>query len=365
MSEDLAGRRERIDAIDKNLVQLLNERAALARAIGILKGDGPIYNPEREAEVLRGVTASSKGPLSAQSLERIYVEVISACRALERKLEVSYLGPEGTFSEMAVKSNFGAAVEGVPCATIDDVFRKAESGNADYAVVPVENSTEGAIGRTLDLLLTTPLRICGEVVLRVRQNLMAVDGELAGITRVYSHAQSLGQCNGWLLQNLPNAERVPLSSNAEAARQASKEPRSCAIGPEIAAARYGLKIVASGIEDDSRNKTRFLVLGNQDTRPTGRDRTSLAMTAPNQPGAVHALITPFADNGVSMSRIESRPARTGQWEYYFYVDLEGHQSDPAVARALQQARAKAPFMKIFGSYPAFGSDPVMDSTSTT
>ena len=356
MSEDLARRRAHIDAIDEKLVQLLNERAGLARAIGELKGAGPVYNPEREAEVLRSVVASNKGPLSAASLGRIYTEVISACRALERKLEVSYLGPEGTFSEMAVKKNFGAAVDGIPCASIDDVFRKAESGNADYAVVPVENSTEGAIGRTLDLLLTTPLRICGEVVLRVRQNLMTLDGALAGIAKVYSHAQSLGQCNSWLLQNLPNAERIPLSSNAEAARQASKEARSGAIGPEIAAERYGLKIAAGGIEDDSRNMTRFLVLGDQDTRPTGRDRTSLAMTAPNQPGAVHALITPFAENGVSMSRIESRPARTGQWEYYFYVDLEGHQADPAVARALEQARAKAPFMKIFGSYPAFAAN---------
>lgn len=365
VSEDLARRRAHIDAIDEKLVQLLNERAALARAIGELKGDGPIYNPEREAQVLRSLASSNKGPLPTQSLERIYTEVISACRALERKLEVSYLGPEGTFSEMAVKKNFGAAVSGIPCASIDDVFRMAESGNAHYAVVPVENSTEGAIGRTLDLLLTTTLRICGEVVLRVRQNLMTLDGTLSGIARVYSHPQSLGQCNSWLLQNLPRAERVPLSSNAEAARQASGDPASGAIGPEIAADRYGLKIVAGGIEDDSRNMTRFLVLGNQDTRPTGFDRTSLAMTAPNQPGAVHALITPFADNGVSMSRIESRPAKTGQWEYFFYVDLEGHQTDPKVAMALEQARAKAPFMKIFGSYPAFRSDSAFVSNLTT
>ena len=356
VSEELARRRAQIDAIDEKLVQLLNERAALARAIGGLKGDGPIYNPEREAEVLRGIAAANKGPLATHSLERIYAEVISACRALERNLQVSYLGPEGTFSEMAVSRNFGAAVEGIPCATIDDVFRKAESGNAHYAVVPVENSTEGAIGRTLDLLLTTTLRICGEVVLRVRQNIMTRDGTLDGVTRVYSHPQSLGQCNSWLLQNLPNAERVPLSSNAEAARQAAGEAHCAAIGPENAATRYGLKIVAGGIEDDSRNKTRFLVLGNQATRATGRDRTSLVMTAPNQPGAVHALITPFAQHGVSMSRIESRPARTGEWEYYFYVELEGHQADPALAAALEQVKAKAPFMKVFGSYPAFDLD---------
>lgn len=355
MSDDLARHRAQIDSIDAKLVQLLNERAALASEIGALKGEGPIYNPERESQVLQSVAAQGRGPLPAASLVKIYTEVISACRALERRLEVAYLGPEGTFSEMAVTKNFGSSVRGIPCASIDEVFRKAESGNAHYALVPVENSTEGAIGRTLDLLLTTPLRICAEVVLRVRQNIMTLDGLLAGVGRVYSHPQSLGQCAGWLLQNLPRAERVPLSSNAEAARQAATEPQSAAIGPEIAAAKYGLKIVAAGIEDDTRNMTRFLVLGNQDTRSTGRDRTSLAITAPNQPGAVHALIAPFAENGVSMSRIESRPARTGQWEYYFYIDLEGHQADPAVARSLAQAKAMAPFMKVFGSYPASNS----------
>lgn len=349
--EDLARRRARIDSIDAQLVRLMNERAEQAREIGKLKGEGPAYNPEREAEVLRGVRAANTGPLQDAQLDRIYGELISSCRALEQTIQVAYLGPQGTFSEMAVAKNFGTAVEGLPCASIDEIFRKAESGNAHYAVVPVENSTEGAIGRTLDLLLSTQLKICGEIVLRVRQNAMSLDGSLNGVSRVFSHPQSLGQCNSWLLQNLPGAERVPLASNAEAARQAAQQPGTCAIGPEIAARRYGLKIVAAGIEDDTRNMTRFLVLGTQDTRSTGRDRTSLAMTTPNQPGAVHALITPFAEHGVSMSRIESRPARTGQWEYYFYVDLEGHQADAHVAKALAQVKAKAPFMKVFGSYP--------------
>ncbi len=361
MSDDLPQHRANIDAIDRKLVQLLNERAGHAHAIGKLKGDSPVYNPEREAEVLRAIVAAGKGPLPAESLVRIYVEIMSACRALEQSLEVAYLGPEGTFSEMAMRKKFGAAVKGLPCASIDEVFRRAESGNAHYALVPVENSTEGAIGRTLDLLLSTPLRICGEVVLRVQQNFMSLDGNLAGVHKVYSHPQSLAQCNSWLLQNLPKAERVALSSNAEAARQSALEPGTGAIGPEVAAGRYGLTIVARGIEDDTRNKTRFLVLGNQDTRPTGCDRTSLAMTAPNQPGAVHALIAPFAQHGVSMSRIESRPARTGQWEYYFYIDLEGHQAESAVAMALEEARAKAPFMKIFGSYPASDSGAAPDS----
>ena len=360
VSDPLTQHRTEIDAIDAKLVELLNRRAELALAIGALKGEGPIYNPERESVVFKRLETENKGPLSVASLARIYNEVVSACRALERDLEVSYLGPEGTFSEMALKKNFGTEVRGIPCASIDEVFRRAEVGTAHYALVPVENSTEGAIGRTLDLLISTPLRICAEVVLRVRQNIMSLDGSLDSVIRVYSHPQSLGQCNGWLLQNLPEAERVPVSSNAEAARLASTEPQTAAIGPEIAAARYGLKIVASDIEDDLRNMTRFLVLGKQDTRPTGRDRTSLAITAQNKPGAVHALIAPFAAHQVSMTRIESRPARTGQWEYYFYIDLEGHQSDPPVAMALAEAKAKAPFMKIFGSYPAFGSTSATD-----
>jgi chorismate mutase/prephenate dehydratase len=355
-ADDIRKRRDAIDALDQRIVQLLNERAAEAREIGKLKGEGPAYNPEREAEVLTRVASLSKGPLGAESLRHVYGEIISGCRALEQKLSVAYLGPEGTFSEMALYDHFGRQVDALSCASIDDVFRSTEKGASNYAVVPVENSTEGAIGRTLDLLLTTPLRICGEVVLRVRQNLMVKGGSLEGVTKVYSHPQSLAQCQGWLSSNLPRAERVPLSSNAEAARRAAQEAGVCAIGPAIAAERYGLAIVAPGIEDDLRNKTRFLVLGSQDTRSTGRDRTSLAMTAHNRPGAVHELITPFAQNGVSMTRIESRPARTGQWEYFFYVDLEGHQQDAKVAKALAEVRTKAPFVKVFGSYPAAPAD---------
>lgn len=351
MNEDLSRHREAIDEIDRKVVGLLNERAGRAIAIGKAKGGGTVYRPEREVQVLANV-ASGAGPLPAEALRRIYAEVISACRVLEQPLSVSYLGPEGTFSEMALYKHFGHSVATSPCASIDEVFRRAETGAVRNAVVPVENSTEGAIARTLDLLLSTPLRICGEVVLRVRQNLMAVSESLESVKTVYSHAQSLAQCHGWLAQNLPGAERVPVSSNAEAARRAALEPGTCAIGPELAAERYGLRLLFRSIEDDPKNMTRFLVLGAHDAGRSGRDRTSLAMTAQNRPGAVHELISPFAQHGVSMSRIESRPARTGQWEYYFYVDLEGHQSDPAVAAALAEVIARAPFVKIFGSYPA-------------
>jgi len=280
------------------------------------------------------------------------VEVMSACRGLEQSLTVSYLGPQGTFSEMALYQHFGHAVEGMPCASIDEVFRSAESGSANFAVVPVENSTEGVIARTLDLLLSTGLIICGEIELRVHQNLMTRSGNRDGVKRVYSHPQSLAQCHGWLNAHLPGAERMPLSSNAEAARRASQEPDCAAIGPAIAAERYGLQVVDASIEDDSRNRTRFLVLGNRLPGASGRDRTSLVLSAHNRPGAVHDLIAAFAANGVSMSRIESRPARTGQWEYLFYIDIVGHQDDAPVAKALAEVAQKAPFMKIFGSYPA-------------
>jgi len=253
---------------------------------------------------------------------------------------------------MALGKQFGAAVETLPCASIDEVFRAAETGGAQYAVVPVENSTDGAIGRTLDLLLATPLRICAEVVLRVQQNLMAKRPSMKSIRKVYSHPQSLAQCHGWLAQNLPGARRVPLASNAEAARVAAKEAGAAAIGPEIAAVRYGLKLLARAIEDDPKNRTRFLVLGPHAAGASGSDRTSLVMTAHNKPGSLHDLIASFAAHGVSMTRLESRPARTGQWEYYFYVDIDGHQDDPKVARALAELRDKAPFLKIFGSYPA-------------
>src|SRR5215831_17562935 len=255
----------------------------------------------------------NKGPLADASLTRLFTEIMSACRALEEPLTVAYLGPAGTFSEMALGKQFGGGVEALPCASIDEVFRSAETGAAGYAVVPVENSTDGAIGRTLDLLLATPLRICAEVVLRVQQNLMAKKATLKTIRKVYSHPQSLAQCNGWLSQHLPRAARVPAASNAEGARLAAKEAGSAAIGPEIAAGRYGLKILARSIEDDAKNRTRFLVLGAHDAGPSGRDRTSLVMTTHNRPGSLLELIASFSNSGVNMTRLESRPARTGQW----------------------------------------------------
>ncbi|MCJ7838417.1 MAG: prephenate dehydratase [Burkholderiales bacterium] len=352
MNKDLAKLRAKIDALDARLLAELNERARLAHAVGKLKQGIKVYRPEREAQVLRRLLAQSKGPLGKEALARVYVEIISACRALEQPLAVSYLGPAGTFSEMAVLKMFGGGVQPQACASIDDVFRQTETGGANYGLVPVENSSEGAIGRTHDLLLSTPLKICAETVLRVRQNLMSKSGTLKKIVRVYSHPQSLAQCNLWLSRKLPDVERVPVASNSEAARLAAKEAGAAAIAGDTAVQRHGLKLVARNIEDDPNNTTRFLVLGDQDAAPSGKDLTSIVMSAPNRPGAVHALLTPIARNGVSMTRLESRPARTGRWEYMFYVDVQGHRQDSKVAKALAELEKLAPFLKILGSYPA-------------
>ena len=350
-SKEIEKLRREIDAVDDELVAALNRRAALAQKIGTLKAGAPVYRPEREAEILRRV-AKSSGALGGERVAAVFREVISACRALEEPLRVAYLGPAGTFSEMAVLEQFGHAVEAIACASIDEAFRAAETGGAQFAVVPMENSTEGAIGRSLDLLLTTRLQVCAEVVLRVRQNLMRKGKGLKSVKRVYSHQQSLAQCQKWLAQNLPGAERIAVASNAEAARLAAKEKAACAIGPKLAAERYGLAVIAADIEDEPNNRTRFVVLGGIEPSPSGRDATSLVMSAPNRPGAVHALLEPLARHGVSMSRLESRPTRVGKWEYHFYIDLVGHRSDAPVAAALAELEKLAPFLKILGSYPA-------------
>jgi len=349
---DLEKLRGDIDRIDDELAGLLERRAALARRIGELKGGASAYRPERESQILNRVIRKP-GILPPERVAAVFREIISACRGLEEAIGVSFLGPAGTFSEQAVLKHFGAAVEALPVASVDEAFRRCESGGAQFTVVPVENSSEGTVGRTLDLLVATPLRICGEIELRVHQHLLSKEKSIKGVKKLYSHSQSLAQCNGWLGQNLPHAERVPVASNAEAAQRAAQEPGTAAIAGELAAERYGLAALARSIEDDPNNTTRFLVLGNIAPAPTGRDRTSLVMSAENKPGAVHALLTPLAEHRVSMTRIESRPARarTALWEYLFFIDVEGHEKDERVAAALAALRAKAPYLKILGSYP--------------
>lgn len=354
MDEKLQPLREAIDQVDRKLVELLNERARLALEVGHVKrtSNAPVYRPEREAEVLRKVAALNPGPLTEAAVTGVFREVISACRALERPLRVAYLGPPGTFSELAMIKQFGSGIGGEPAVSIDEVFRAAETGAADFAVVPVENSTEGAVSRSLDLLLVTPLKILAEVSVPVRHHLLTLSGTLDGIRRVVTHPQTLGQCAGWLNQHAAHLERVPVASNAEAAKIAAHDPSAAAIAGENAASLYGLAVAAGHIQDDPQNRTRFVVLGRQKTTPSGRDKTSLILSTRNVPGAIQELLTPLAKNGVSMTRLESRPARTGRWEYVFYVDIEGHAQDAPVARALAGIERKASFVKNLGSYPA-------------
>ena len=344
--------RDAIDALDRELLRALNARAEHAQAIGKLKGTTAAYRPEREAQVLRGIQKENRGPLSGAAVAGVFRQVMSACLALERQLRIAYLGPAGTFSHVAVAKHFGDFVETEPCASIDEVFRAAESGQADYAVVPVENSTEGAVPRTLDLMCQTDLTIVGEIRLRIQQNLLSNAASPAAVTKIYSHAQSFAQCVQWLARHMPAVPRIPVASNAEAARMAAGEPGAAAIAGEGAAAIYGLDVLAMHVEDDPNNTTRFWVLGKHAVGRSGDDETSLVMAAQNTPGAVYALLEPLAKHGVSMSRLESRPARTGLWEYLFFVDLEGHRDDADLALALTELRARAPFLKLLGSYPA-------------
>jgi len=351
MSEELKKYREQIDVIDDQMLKLVSERARLARAIGNLKHGGPIYRPEREAQILRRLIDNNPGPLSNEAVTAVFRTVMSNCRALEKELSVAFLGPLGTYSEEAANKQFGGLSQPVQCGSIDEVFQIVEAGMVDYGVVPVENSTEGAIGRTLDLLLQTSLNICGEVDLPVHHNLLSNAANQADIRKVYSHTQSLAQCHEWLNRNLPDVERQAVASNAEAARLAAADDSVAAIASRRAGELFSLGFLAESIEDDPRNTTRFLVLASHDVAPSGRDKTSLAMATRNVPGAVVELLAPLARHGVSMSKLESRPAHTGMWEYVFFVDIEGHRQDMQVSAALQEVADKAAFLKVLGSYP--------------
>ena len=351
-ADELQRLRDSIDGIDDRMLELLNERARLARAVGSLKA-GQAYRPEREAQVLRRIKERNPGPLAGETVALLFREIMSACLALERPITVAYLGPRGTFSERATLKHFGLAAEAMPVASIDEVFRSVESGAADFGIVPVENSTEGAVGRSLDLMPQTAMQVCGEVIVRIHHHLMArvPPQDLGGIRRVFSHGQSLGQCHEWLNANLPHAERVAVASNAEAARRAAEEPQSAAVAGEMAAEHYGLAILASNIEDEPNNTTRFLILGDYRPRPSGKDKTSLILSARNKAGAVYEMLTPFARRGVSMTKFESRPSRVALWEYLFFVDIEGHRDDPQVAEALAEVGGIAGYIKVLGSYP--------------
>ena len=353
MTDKLKPLREQIDAIDAQILDLLSRRARLAQEVGHVKAEtkAPVFRPEREAQVLRGVADRNPGPLKAAEVQTIFREIMSACRSLEKRVTVAYLGPAGTFSEQAVYQQFGSAVDGLPCVSIDEVFRATEAGTADFGVVPVENSSEGAVNRTLDLLLGTTTIISGEVSIAVHHSLMTKTGNMDGVTVVCAHSQALAQCQVWLNQHYPNIERRAVASNAEAAVMASKDAKVAAIASEMAGEQYHLGVVQAHIQDDPNNRTRFSVIGHLQTNPSGEDRTSLVLSVPNKAGAVYKLLAPLAKHGVSMTRFESRPARIGTWDYYFYVDIEGHVHDAAVANALEELKDNAAFFKVLGSYP--------------
>lgn len=280
---------------------------------------------------------------------------MSACRSLEKKVIVAYLGPEGTFSEQAVYQHFGKSINAIPCASIDEVFRAAEAGTADFGVVPIENSTEGAISRTLDLLMQTPLTISSEVSIPIHHNLMTLSGNMDGVRSICAHSQALAQCQGWLNQHYPNIMRQAVASNAEAARLASEDPAVAAIAGEIASQHYGLQVVSAHIQDEPQNRTRFAVIGHKETEPSGKDQTSLVLSVQNKAGAVYKMLAPLEKFGVSMTRFESRPAKTGAWEYYFFVDIEGHVKEEKIRLALAELKDSVAYFKVLGSYPLIAS----------
>jgi chorismate mutase/prephenate dehydratase len=354
---DLGQIRERIDSIDARIQELINERARFAQLVGISKtATGKavdFYRPEREAEVLRKALKRNRGPLRNEEIARLFREIMSACLAQQEPLKVAFLGPEGTFTQAAVLKHFGSSVRALPLPAIDEVFHEVEGGVADFGVVPIENSSEGTVNHTLDMFLGSPLKICGEVELRINHHLMGRMSAIADIKRVCAHVQALAQCRGWLDEHLPEVERVPVSSNAEGARRARDERGTAAIASSAAAEIYGLSLLVNDIEDRADNTTRFLIVGRKLFSASGADRSTLLVSASDtdDPGALFRLLEPLAEHRINMTRIESRPSRKRKWDYVFFIDVEGHVSDLPLAKALASLEKRASLFKILGSYP--------------
>ena len=352
--EQLKGIRERIDSLDQDIQELISERARCAQEVAKVKltagGDTTFYRPEREAQVLRRVMERNRGPLSDETVGRLFREIMSACLALERPLTIAFLGPEGTFTQAAALKHFGHGVDTRPLRAIDEVFREVASGAAHYGVVPVENSTEGVVNHTLDMFMLSPLNICGEVMVRIHHHLIGHGEDPRAVRCIYSHPQSFAQCREWLNVNLPDVERVAVSSNGEAARRAAAEPDTAAIAGRVAAENYRVPVRVANIEDNPHNTTRFLVIGQQTIPPSGVDKTSLLISSQNRPGSLHDLLEPIARHGLNMTRIESRPSRRISWEYVFFVDVEGHVADQAMQQALAELR-RVGDCRVLGAYP--------------
>ena len=355
---DLDTIREKIDAIDERIQALISERAQLAQQVGLSKsGAGELagfYRPEREADVLRRVRARNAGPLRDEEILRLFREIMSACLAQQEPLKIGFLGPEGTFTQSAVYKHFGHSVRALPFHTIDEVFQEVESGAADFGVVPIENSTEGSVNNTLDMFLTSPLKIGGEIELRIEQHLLGREKGLEHIERICAHEQSLAQCRAWLRENLPHVELIGMSSNAAGARRARDETGTAAIGPRAAADVYDLEILVNNVEDRPDNATRFLVVGRELLTPSGSDKTTILVSATGTAegsGVLYHLLKPLADHDVSMTRIESRPSRRKNWEYVFFIDLEGHAAEAPLMQALAELESRSSLFKVLGAYP--------------
>jgi len=352
---DLSQVRAQIDGIDQQIQTLIAERALWAHQVGKAKGKlaaaVDYYRPEREAQVLRRVVDRNTGPLSDAELVRLFREIMSACLAQQEPLKIGYLGPEGTFSQQAVYKHFGHSAHGLPMGSIEEVFQEVAAGNADFGVVPVENSGQGTIQVTLDMFLSSPLRICGEVELRVHQYLLSRSGHIEDVERIFGHPQALAQTAGWLRTNLPGVEKLPVASNAEGARRARNSDDSAAIAGESAALVYGLKKIAGPIEDRSDNTTRFLVIGRQPFPPSGNDRTSLLVFIRDRPGALYGVLEPLARRGISMNRIESRPEHGHKWQYAFFIDVAGHCDEAPLKDALDEIGGLGDEVRVLGSYP--------------
>jgi len=355
VNNSLSELRDAIDQLDGKLLTLFNQRADLAKEVAVVKmregGSVDFYRPDREANVLRRVKEQNPGPLKDEHVARIYRELMSSCLALEKPLTVAFLGPSGTFTQEAALKHFGHAVDTVQAVTIADIFHEVENGQAHYGVVPVENSTEGVISHTLDRFMNSPLYICGEVALRIHHHLLSTANSLDQIKVVYSHQQSLGQCRQWLMSHLAGVETIAVSSNAEAARLASQQSDAAAIAGEVASDIYQMNALASNIEDESNNTTRFLVIGRQEVAASGDDKTTMMISTKNIAGALQSVLAPFAYAGISLNKIESRPSRQATWDYVFFIDIDGHQEDGKVAAVLQELLPNVNLLKVLGSYP--------------
>lgn len=348
--------RAEIDRIDAEIQKLISARAEWARAVGEIKGlssTADFYRPEREAQILRKVVERNSGPLRDEEMVRVFREVMSACLAQEEPLKVAYLGPEGTFTHAAVTKHFGHSVRALAVPTIDEIFHEVEAGIADFGIAPVENSTEGTVNHTLDMFLTSPLKICGEVEMPIHQHLMGRMKDLSQIKRICSHSQSLAQCRAWLAQYMPGIEQITVSSNAEAARRARDEDGTAALAGDAAADVYELSVLFRDVEDRGDNTTRFLAIGRKLFPPSGDDKTSILIsaTATKGPGVLMHLLAPLAKHGINMTRIESRPSRRRKWDYVFFVDIDGHAEDTTLAGALEEVRDNADLFRVLGAYP--------------